>query len=566
MEAGEVMASARECRRTAIATRRAPCRARSLLIGAALAAGLMAGARITAFAGEEPDMSTLEPVRRVIFNDDSEELAYPEGGTVEGFLSVRLAPLVGTDVTTINWSVLGICGDAPVYDSRAQPIFGVAHGGASQPQVPRYVPNIRKLVEAGTCPLKIVTDFAHGHGLEAFASVRMNDVHDSGVIAGMQTLWKQEHPEYLVRSPHGHRIHSLYDTAQDYAHEAVRQRKFEIIDEIGRRYDIDGVELDFVRHPVLFSSVMGDGPATEQEIGIVTDFIRRIRARLRELAAARGRPILLAVRTPDTVRQSRRIGLDLEAWMAGGLIDIWIVGGGYAPEWLAVEPLTTLAHRHGVQVYPCNNWATRGFGEAPGGFVASARALAASWYHQGADGVYFWNVGTPFLEMSGAALERRRAGLYAALKGVGDPEAAAGGERFHWLDAPVFEPYVFISSAPALPIELSPHRWQSVPWSMGDIHATDADGDATKATLTLLFAGDMAAEDLEMRLNGFPCAADQWQTVTGKRPGRRALFDIAPDILRPGANRIDVKRDPMSLAPPHPPVLHTVFLQVPQAP
>ena len=111
---------------------------------------------ILTFAEGGSDSPMDGPMHRVVYNDDSEALAYPQGGTVDGFLSVRTAPLIDTDVTTISWSVLGICGDAPVYDSKMQPIFGDAHGGI-QPGYPHYVPNIKNLIAEGNCPLKLGT-------------------------------------------------------------------------------------------------------------------------------------------------------------------------------------------------------------------------------------------------------------------------------------------------------------------------------------------------------------------------------------------------------------------------
>ena len=60
--------------------------------------------------------------RRVVFNDDSYELDREDSDTPDSFLSRRLKPLIGTQVTTIAWSVLGGWADAPVYDSHVQPI------------------------------------------------------------------------------------------------------------------------------------------------------------------------------------------------------------------------------------------------------------------------------------------------------------------------------------------------------------------------------------------------------------------------------------------------------------
>jgi len=330
--------------------------------------------------------------RRVIFNDDSAELSRDDANTPESFLSRRLKPLVGTHVDTISWSVLGTWADAPVYDSKVQPIYGDAQGGLLGS--PRSTANVKALIAAGHCPLQVVIDFAHDNGMEAFASVRMNDVHDSFVPKGI-TIWKKQHPELLVDTIGMLPNMQLYTTAQDYTHEQVRQRKIEIIEDICQRYDVDGFELDYIRHPVLFSRLMRGEPAAQHEVEIMTTFMGRIRQITDEAAARRGRPILIASRVPDSFELSKNIGLDLEAWLEQDLVDILIAGGGYAPFSLPVAEFTEVAHQYGVLVYPCINQGAAE-GVSGGAFLEGVRALAANWYQAGADGIYTWNFGTPF--------------------------------------------------------------------------------------------------------------------------------------------------------------------------
>ena len=313
--------------------------------------------------------------RRVIYNDDSEELRYAQGGTVDGFLSMRLKPLAGTQVDTICWSVLGIWGDAPVFDSKLQPLFGDAHSG-ERAGYEHYEANTKNLIQAGHCPLRLVTEFAHQNGIEAFASIRKNDVHDS-FVPRIKTNWKRNHPEYLVSSGSEQAIHELYATAQDYSHDPVRMRKFEIIEEVCERYDTDGVELAYVRHPVLFSSVMQGRAAADKEIAIMTAFMARIRERMDEIEVRRKRPLLLAVRVPDTIELSKRIGLDVETWLQKDLVDLLFIGGGYAPFSLSVADIAKVAHRHNVPVYPCINWGPLRDFTSEAEFSQGARSLAA---------------------------------------------------------------------------------------------------------------------------------------------------------------------------------------------
>ena len=77
-----------------------------------------------------------------------------------------------------------------------------------------------------------------------------------------RTIWKIKHPQLMVDTKGMLENMELYVTAQDFSHEEVRQRKFEIIEEICNRYDIDGFELDYIRHPAFFSETLRGLPAT----------------------------------------------------------------------------------------------------------------------------------------------------------------------------------------------------------------------------------------------------------------------------------------------------------------
>jgi hypothetical protein len=336
--------------------------------------------------------------RRIIFNDDTYELSREDANTPEGFLRRRLKPLAGTHVDTIAWSVLGGWADAPVYDSKVQPIYGDAHG--TPPQYWTAVTkNVKSLIASGHCPLQIVIDFAHKNEMELFASVRMNDCHDSFIPGGV-TLWKKAHPEFLVdpgnvpRDKDKHPL-GLYVIALDWSHTEVRDRKFEIIEEICRRYDVDGINLNYISHPVFFSRTMRGLPVTDEQTEIMTAFMRRIRNLTEAAGARRGRPILVSAIVPDNLRLAGNVGLDVKTWIEEDLIDMVTPGLGYAPFSLPVKEFTDLAHKHSVKVYPCINR------KAPQHVADSAvsegfHGVAANWYRDGADGLFFWNLGTPF--------------------------------------------------------------------------------------------------------------------------------------------------------------------------
>ena len=91
----------------------------------------------------------------------------------------------------------------------------------------------------------------------------------------------------------------------------MRQRKLEIIEEICQRYDVDGFELDYIRHPVLFSRRMRGEPCTVDEIEVITSMMGEIRSLTDGAAERRGRPLLIAVRVPDTFTTALDNGMDV---------------------------------------------------------------------------------------------------------------------------------------------------------------------------------------------------------------------------------------------------------------
>ena len=475
--------------------------------------------------------------RRVIFNDDTYELSREDANTPAGFLRRRLQPLVGTHVDTISWSVLGGWADAPVYDSKVQPIYGDAHGGPP-PYWTKVTQNVKDLIASGHCPLQIVIDFAHENKMELFASVRMNDCHDSFIPGGV-TLWKKDHPEFLVDPgdvPHDKDEHplGLYVIALDFSHQAVRDRKFDIIEEVCRRYDIDGIDLNFIRHPVFFSRTMRGMPVTDEELGIMTSLVRRIRSLTEAVGARRGRPILVAAIVPDNLKLSRNVGLDVETWIQQDLIDIVIPGLGYAPFSLPVKQYTDLAHKYGVKVYPCINC------RAPLRVAESAiseghRGVATNWYRVGADGLFFWNLGTPIEYKTGNELVAIRDRYYATLSELGDPGRMKYKDKLFAVDDPILSYYQHISSTPPLPVELENGQVRQVQFTVGDdVGSAKKDGWQAQLKLVLRFSDRVNQDDLALHLNGHALENGSF----GEDDEKQIEYDLSPHLANEGLNTL----------------------------
>ena len=163
-------------------------------------------------------------------------------------------------------------------------------------------------------------------GISPWISIRMNDCHDNDNLAHPfhGDLWRQER---LFRGEGGG-VSRYFARCLDYARSEVRDMYRALIEECIRRYDPDGMELDFLREPYLFA------PGAEAEgAGILHEWIRDIRRLTDRAGTERGRPMRLGVRVPSCVDTARSWGLDAVAWARDGLVDLVVP----TPRWATLE-------------------------------------------------------------------------------------------------------------------------------------------------------------------------------------------------------------------------------------
>ena len=348
--------------------------------------------------------------RRIILNNDGNEVVYQlSRATPEELLSKRTTGLVGTQVDTLfycTWSSgFGMFTHSTDVGERFTATSGVFSRNLTG-----------ELLQAGHDPLRIVTEYCREQGIEIFWSMRMNDTHDvSTRYPEMFPQFKRDHPEYLVGSAATPTRNGRW-TSVDFDHEQVRDYAFRIIEEVCTRYDVDGVELDFFRHPTLFASTASGGTASDHERSLMTELMQRIRIMADTRARERSRPLLIAVRVPDSAGYCRDLGIDLETWLLEDLVDLLVVSGYFRlEEW---ETSVKLGHRMGVPVYPClSESRMRNSVVKMRKSPLSYRARAASAWQAGADGIYLFNFHNPAAPM---------------LRELGDPELLAGLDKTYF--------------------------------------------------------------------------------------------------------------------------------------
>ncbi len=350
---------------------------------------------------------------RVVFDNDGMDAQFVGVPTADALLDVRTRPLVGTGVTTV------------FYCSRSSGLGVFTHdtkvGEAFTSQAGRYHGNITgELIRQVTDPLRIVADFCRANGIEVFWTLRMNDCHDAvhrpdRPYPAFSAL-KAAHPDWLLGSWDRRPQYGNW-SAYDFAVPQVRDLAVACVAEVCRNYAVDGIHLDFLRHPSFFREVAAGGKATPAELDLMTDLMRRMRRTTEELGQARHRPFLLAIRVPDSMDYCRALGLDVERWLQEELVDLLVAGEFQMNPW---QETVAMGRRHGVPVLAGLSESRLPAESGPFRRQAreSYRGRAAAAQAAGCSGVYlfnFYDAGRPVLrELQNPSLLRNLAQWYFA--------------------------------------------------------------------------------------------------------------------------------------------------------
>lgn len=308
--------------------------------------------------------------------------------SLQNFLNLRSAGLKGSDVSTISYCTISSSFGQFTHNTKVGEFLTLTH---QRPGRRNVVPEFVKL---GTDPLRVTSQFAHENGFEFFWSNRINDCHDFGHTPEKPyerfSKLKTEHPEYLFGAI-GEKLPYGRWSAVDFNHPEIRDLCVQYYTEVCENYDVDGIEIDFFRHLYLFKEVARGAVATTEQLEMLTDMLAKIRKMTEKVGMKKGKPILILVRIPDSIEYCRAVGIDIESWMAKGLVDV-VVGGGYfrLNYW---NYLVTQGHKYGVKVYADlseprikNEYPLLNRLQNP---VYRARAFAA--WQAGVDGMYVFN-------------------------------------------------------------------------------------------------------------------------------------------------------------------------------
>lgn len=270
----------------------------------------------------------------------------------------------------------------------------------------RVAETLRLAFKAGIDPEEVKVQEAKRIGVDFWFRLAMNDWHHFASTGDESNLWSgdffRDHPEYCIGDDGAagwpKNLWKSLRFFQDYAHQEVRDLRRDLALEACERYDVDGFLCDFMRCPGYFK--YGEEQAG---MALMTDLIRQMRVGIDRIGDARGRPIGFAVRVPNNIAGSKRLGLDVDTWVSDGLVDILVPSCFFGQDMEEdVTEWVDLVDSTDTRVYPAIEEGylpgysddKRWFVKPPimtGLTVEMTRAIAARHLARGVSGLYAFN-------------------------------------------------------------------------------------------------------------------------------------------------------------------------------
>ena len=221
-------------------------------------------------------------------------------------------------------------------------------------------------------------------GIRPWLSVRMNDCHcpdDRACFLRSDFFYEAQKNGWMIGEKYGY-----YRNCFDYAVPEVRRKMLAYIREQVEKYDIYGIELDFLREVLCFDYM--NNPECRQ---VMTAFLRDVRRTVNEIAVRKGHPIAVGLRLMRDMAQNKVYGFDTDAIVNGKLADFicisprWKSCDSHMPvdEWVKRYPdmpiyagLEILVNRPADECHADNE---------------TVYGYAADYLNRGAAGIYLYN-------------------------------------------------------------------------------------------------------------------------------------------------------------------------------
>jgi hypothetical protein len=403
----------------------------------------------------------------------------------------------------------------------------------------RWPYKAKLLYEKGIDPYQVWIKGFREVGISPWVSMRMNDVHYNNDISHwIHSKFWREHPKYW--RVQGDPQKGYFDRAFDYEHKEVRDYHMALIKELLERYDVDGLELDWLREPFCFR-------AGREKVGLklLTEFMAEVRQLANGWATKRGHHIQIAARVPVRPETAEGFGLDAITWCKKDLLDILVL----SPRFPSTDydiPIELWRKRLGqaadtvkiaacleVRIQPCSDSAFKHFRLAN---YETMCGFTAAMLDRGADLIYYFNQFYRINDMYGCIGIKNFEEYKAAMNNCGRMETVIDKPRRNMVTRQdIFPPGV--SGQDPLPKELKPRSSQRFSIYTGPKPETGK----VIVRIGLDKRPDIEEVKITASVNSVACKPIQDNPAPEEFLSSRVLqFEVPLDAMQRGYNMIEV--------------------------
>lgn len=238
------------------------------------------------------------------------------------------------------------------------------------------------LQQKGLDTYQILIDRSRRNDISPWISIRMNDHHYFDDTTKINSFWLR-HPEFRT-SERG---------SYNFAKKEVRDYFKSFVREVLDKYDVDGIELDWMRSPSIFKR-----EDISQGMELINQFMKDVRQITGQKSRERGHPIKIAARVPVLPNIGKNYGLDGVAWVKNATVDILIPTNWASTNFNIPVELwrSEIGPGHDYILAPgADAIGHKSFNNSQHKMIFSnietMRGFAASTYSRGADVIYYFN-------------------------------------------------------------------------------------------------------------------------------------------------------------------------------
>ncbi|MCB1226039.1 MAG: hypothetical protein KDK99_09545 [Verrucomicrobiales bacterium] len=503
-----------------------------------------------AWVARSADAAPPNTLPRLLYSNDTTNITSctspwrkSKGGISDESLRATIREAAGVDVHLLQPGLGWIpWWDSEVYSPKQHyGEFLPAHGIQKLNSFGKY------LLQGGDL-VRTLTDECAKEAILPFVSYRLNDGHHTrGLKESLKTGipdqgMSRHYWENLDRYRIGKDPSNWDEAVFDWSIPAVRDHKAALITELCETHDFAGLELDFLRHWVRFST---ERTPAEVRADLTTEFVKKIRAAL-DLKTWQGRKRWLGVRVPACLDLHADQGVDLVRWVKEAGIDFINLSHSYFTiQDDAVAQVRALLPDIPVYVEMTHTTLT-GKALAGSGTQPYLRTTDAQFYttahlayQQGATGVSLFNFAY-YREHSHPGIGPFHEPPFHVLPHLKDREFVARQPHWYFLTAGRKDP---VLGAMPLPVELQPGKPHTFHLRTAPTSAHTRDG-----LLRFRATEPIADRAFEVSLNGQPLATTPFVAKPIDHPydawlgeaNEHTCFTVPRSTVKTGINDIEI--------------------------